>query len=62
MESGLEDLFEIKKPDGPLPQKARILSSLICVKCGESVMESRTRRLQEQTLCIPCFENMERKF
>jgi formylmethanofuran dehydrogenase subunit E len=61
MESGLEELFDIRKPDGPVPQKARILSSLICEKCGESVMESRTRRLQDQTLCIPCFENMERK-
>jgi formylmethanofuran dehydrogenase subunit E len=62
MESGLGDLFEISKPDGPAPQKARILSNLICEKCGESVMESRTRRLQEQTLCIPCFENMEKRF
>ncbi len=62
MESGLADLFDIRKSEEPVPQKARILSSLICDKCGESVMESRTRRLQEQTLCIPCFENMERKF
>jgi formylmethanofuran dehydrogenase subunit E len=62
MESDLEDLFEVRKPDGPVPQKARILSSLICDKCGESVMETRTRRLQEQTLCIPCFEKMEKRF
>jgi len=60
MESDLADLFEIKKPDEPIPQKARMLSSLVCEKCGESVMESRTRRLQELTLCIPCFEKMER--
>jgi len=60
MESGLEDLFNIRKPDGPVPQKARILPSLICDKCGESAMESRTRRLQDQTLCIPCFENLEK--
>jgi formylmethanofuran dehydrogenase subunit E len=62
MESDLATLFEIKKPDEPVPQKARILSSLMCDKCGESVMESRTRRLQEQTLCIPCFEIMEKRF
>lgn len=62
MQSDLSDLFEIKKPGEPLPQKARILTSLTCDNCGESVMESRTRRLQEQTLCIPCFEDMERRF
>ena len=61
MESDLQDLFDIKKPDGPIPQKARILTSLACDKCGESVMESRTRRLQEQTLCIPCFEKLEQR-
>ena len=26
-----------------------------------SLMEIRTRHLQEQTLCIPCFENMEKR-
>lgn len=62
MKSDLADLFEIKKPEGPIPQKARILSSMVCDKCGESVMESRTRRLQEQTLCIPCFESLEKRF
>jgi formylmethanofuran dehydrogenase subunit E len=60
MESRLEDLFEIKEADEPAPQKARILSSLICAKCGESVMESRTRLFKEQTLCIPCFETDEK--
>jgi formylmethanofuran dehydrogenase subunit E len=60
MESRLADLFEIKEAVGPMPRKARILSSLICAKCGESVMESRTRKFQEQTLCIPCFEKMEK--
>lgn len=62
MKSDLADLFEIKKPESPVPQKARILSSMVCDKCGESVMESRTRRLQEQTLCIPCFESLEKRF
>jgi formylmethanofuran dehydrogenase subunit E len=60
MESRLEDLFEIKKADGPAPKKARILSSLVCKKCGESFMESRARKLHNQTLCIPCFENMKK--
>lgn len=41
--------------------KARILASLMCDICGEAVMESRTRRFQGQTLCIPCFEDLARR-
>ena len=59
MDSPLEEVFEIKVPDGKAPRKARILNSLTCETCGEQVMETRTRRIQEQTLCIPCFEHLE---
>ena len=61
MDYTLEELFEVKEPAGPAPKKARILSSLVCEECGETVMESRTRRFQEQTLCIPCFEHLEKR-
>ena len=44
-----------------IPRKARILNSLVCDDCGEPVMESRTRRLQERTLCIPCFNKLDRQ-
>ncbi len=56
MDAPLEEVFETKDPEEPPPRKARILSSLACQSCGEQTMESRTRRFQEQTLCIPCFE------
>ena len=55
----LEELFEVKAAAGPAPQKARIMSSLVCESCGEQVMETRTRRFREQTLCIPCFNQYE---
>jgi formylmethanofuran dehydrogenase subunit E len=32
-----------------------------CEHCGESTMESRTRRFDGKTLCIPCFEAVEQK-
>jgi len=56
MSAPLEELFTLKEPAGPMPHAARILTSLVCDQCGESVMESRTRRLEGRTLCIPCFE------
>jgi formylmethanofuran dehydrogenase subunit E len=62
MESDIEDLFEIKETAEPAPQKARILSSLICEICDEPFMESRSRRFQEKNLCIPCFDNLEKKY
>ena len=61
MESELEDLFKIEQAVDPIPKKARVVSSLICESCGESVMETRTRRFQNQVLCIPCFETMEKR-
>jgi formylmethanofuran dehydrogenase subunit E len=61
MESDLKDLFEVKPHEGPVPRRARILESLVCESCGERAMESRTRRLLGKTLCIPCFETLERR-
>lgn len=61
MESTLEDLFEVKPSSDPLPRRARILASLICDVCKEPAMETRTRQFHGQTLCIPCFENVEKR-
>ena len=38
------------------PEKARIMASVICEKCGEPVMESRTSLQQGKKICIPCSE------
>jgi len=61
MEADLKVLFEVKPAVEPVPKKARILASLICDACKEAVMETRTRRMHEQTLCIPCFEAREKR-
>jgi formylmethanofuran dehydrogenase subunit E len=59
MESDMPEVFEFKAPENPVPKKARILASLTCESCGEPVMETRTRRFNDQVLCIPCFDAME---
>jgi formylmethanofuran dehydrogenase subunit E len=61
MESDMAELFEFKAPESPMPKKARILTSLTCENCGEPVMETRTRRFNDQVLCIPCFEALEKR-
>ncbi|NDV19889.1 formylmethanofuran dehydrogenase [Pseudodesulfovibrio sp. JC047] len=57
----LHEMFTVMPPKEPIPTPARVLESLTCDCCHESVMESRTRRLGGQTLCIPCFTAREQK-
>ena len=62
IESDLSEVFEIKEPVGPVPRKARMVASLVCESCGEPVMETRTRRLQDKVYCIPCFDAVEKRY
>ena len=43
----------------PEPEPAKILKSIPCGFCGESVMESRIRQLNEKPACIPCYEERQ---
>ena len=61
LQADLEEMFVIGKPRIDLPRGARVLDSLPCEACGEMTMESRTRRFDSKTLCIPCFEQVEQK-
>lgn len=61
MQAPWEEVFEVKPASRPAPKKARIMASLTCESCGEPVMETRTRRFDEKTLCIPCFDALEKR-
>ena len=61
MHMDLEEMFQITPLQCGPPRPAQILGSLVCESCGESVMESRTRRFSGKTLCIPCFAEVEQK-
>jgi len=56
-----EDLFEIQSVTTPPPGRARLLDSLVCERCGESTMETRTRRFMGQVVCQPCFDALDRR-
>jgi formylmethanofuran dehydrogenase subunit E len=47
-------LFWIEETKIELPPVAQIRSSVVCARCGEPVMESRTRKRNGKVLCIPC--------
>ncbi len=61
MQLELEEMFFVAELPTPTPRPARVLESLTCDACGESTMESRTRRFGGRTLCIPCFAAVEQK-
>ncbi|QJB56697.1 FmdE family protein [Pseudodesulfovibrio sp. zrk46] len=61
MTADLDELFSISWLDCPPPRPAQILESLVCDHCGETTMESRTRRYAGKTCCIPCFDKVEQK-
>jgi len=62
MDAALEEIFDIQPVSTPAPKPARIMKSVPCEACGETVMESRTRRFMGQTLCIPCFNVREQRW
>lgn len=61
MDASLDELFHQTPMTSPIPRPARVLQGLVCEQCHEKTMESRTRRFAGQTLCIPCFEQVEHK-
>ena len=58
MEAPLEDLFEVRQVEIDMPDKARILDSVICTECGEATMSTRVRYFRGQPYCIPCFSTL----
>jgi len=61
MSLSLEDMFSIEKLQTRPPRPPRVLHSMMCEDCGEQTMESRTRRFDKKTLCIPCYRKVEQK-
>ncbi|PID76720.1 MAG: formylmethanofuran dehydrogenase [Deltaproteobacteria bacterium] len=57
----LQEMFFSQPLDQLPPRPPRVLKSLTCETCGEQTMESRTRRFDGKTLCIPCFNEVEQK-
>ena len=48
------EIFTIRHVHVPVPDTARIFTSVPCAQCGELVAEPLTRVHQGRVLCIPC--------
>jgi formylmethanofuran dehydrogenase subunit E len=51
-----EEVVQIEDISMPAPEYARIRRSATCARCGERMMETRTRLLEGEVVCIPCAE------
>jgi formylmethanofuran dehydrogenase subunit E len=54
-----EEIVSLKEVQITEPEPARIMKSVTCAFCGESVMETRVREINGTPACIPCAEKME---
>ena len=51
-----EELYEVQEVRTAPPATSDVDGWTTCEECGEVVMETRTRRLRGQTLCLPCVD------
>lgn len=60
LEEPIGEVFEIKKPGYPIPEEARLFSSMVCERCGESTAEPYMRFENGQKVCLDCFNEYSR--
>ena len=56
----VEELFTVTEPKEPLPEKARIFTTLTCACCGEGVAEHMAHLQNGQVVCPHCFHPYDR--
>ncbi len=56
LEAPAEELFEIREVDFEIPERASILPSVPCEKCGEPTMQSKLVEKDGRRVCIPCLQ------
>ena len=54
-----EEIVSLQEVRIDEPEPARIMKSVECAFCGESVMETRTKEIDGKPACIPCAEKRQ---
>jgi len=58
MTAPAEDLFHVNPVDIQLPARAQIHGSVVCTRCREGVMETRTLIAEAGPVCLPCARDL----
>ena len=59
LHSSANSILSVTKTSVLEPEPAKIRNSVRCAICEETVMESRVRHLNENAVCIPCYERQQ---
>ncbi len=55
-----KELFQFKKPNYSLPERARLFKNIICEICNENTAEHRVRIMDGKMVCSDCFKEYSR--
>jgi len=58
LEAPQDSILSVSRVHIDEPEPARIMESITCEECGESVMVSRLRKVDGSTVCFPCAEKL----
>lgn len=53
-------LFQCSKPSFPMPERARLFSTIPCEVCGEGAPEYKMRLVDGKKVCLDCFQDYNR--
>lgn len=54
-----DKIFNVEHVKAKIPEKARIFKSVKCHKCGEMVSMHRTKQINDEYFCIPCYKKID---
>jgi formylmethanofuran dehydrogenase subunit E len=57
LDKPVDGLFSIQDVEVPLPEKARMMASELCGRCGEPVMASKLSEVDGRRICRGCLES-----
>jgi len=60
LDAPVDEIFDCKEVNVPIPERARIFTSVTCQVCGESAPEHKIRLQQGNLVCLDCFREYHR--
>jgi Formylmethanofuran dehydrogenase subunit E len=62
LNASCDELFDFKKPNFNVPEKARLFKNIVCEVCEERTAENNMRIMDGKKVCGDCFKEYSRGF